>query len=326
MPKGGRQCVETLRAIGYPRQAGQVGVADAVVAVVQGLDALVDSLQHQAHVNEANIGRHHQPRQRRAVLLTRHFLGAGVGQQRLEVETAAQRRVQQGQRTIRCVHRADDVDVGGHRELLAGVRQDHLHRRRAAVQRVTLVGFDQGDQLTEDLADVAPVDFIDHHCKALVGGLPRLAAQLLERAGADFIGHFARFRIARQHRAQPFDELLVAVGLVEGNKAVALHGTGVLLAALELIDQRNQIGAVVAPVSGELPHRIGRLVEHRGAQALFHLHGGGFVDGVVLQGAPQGLTHIAVRAIGRRDGLDETVLGDVRHGRAHPRQDCGQQA
>mgnify|MGYP003380559245 CR=1 FL=1 len=42
-------------------------------------------------------------------------------------------------------------------------------------------------------------------------------------------------------------ELLVAVGLVKGHEAVALHRGGVLLACLELIDQADQVGAGILP-------------------------------------------------------------------------------
>ena len=59
---------------------------------------------------------------------------------------------------------------------------------------------------------------------------------------------------------------------MEGDEAVAQHGIGILLARFKLIDQRNQVGAVVTPVSGELPHRIGRLVKDGRAQPELDVH------------------------------------------------------
>ena len=105
-----------------------------------------------------------------------------------------------------------------------------------SVQWVTLVGFNQGNQLAENFADVAPVDFVDHHRKSLIGRLPGLAAQFLERAGPNLIFHFARIGITVQYRAQTLDEFLVAIGLVEGHEAVALHPDRILLPRLELVD------------------------------------------------------------------------------------------
>lgn len=73
--------------------------------------------------------------------------------------------------------------------------------------------------------------------------LAGLTAQLLERARANFVLHFARLGVAIQHGAQPLDELLVAVGLVECHEAVSLHRGRILLTCLELIDQADQICA-----------------------------------------------------------------------------------
>jgi hypothetical protein len=58
---------------------------------------------------------------------------------------------------------------------------------------------------------------------------------------------------------------------VEGDEAVSLNRTGVLLAALELIDQRNQVGAVVAPLSSELPCGIRCLVKNGRLQSAAYL-------------------------------------------------------
>ena len=116
--------------------------------------------------------------------------------------------------------------------------------------------------------------------------MPRLAAQVLESAGTDFVGHFARFRITCQHRAQPFDEFLVTVGLVEGDEAVALHGTCVLLATLKLIDKANQVGTLLAPVSGELPSGIHRLVKNGRFQTAAVLDRFRLFDGMRLEVCP----------------------------------------
>ncbi|MCY1559872.1 hypothetical protein D9M68_969530 [compost metagenome] len=90
---------------------------------------------------------------------------------------------------------------------------------------ISLVRFDQGDQLAENLADVAPIDLVDHHRESLIRCRSCPTTQFFEDARADLILNFASLCVAVENRPEPLDELLVTVGLVEGDKAVALDLT-----------------------------------------------------------------------------------------------------
>ena len=77
----------------------------------------------------------------------------GVGEEFDERETPAQRGIEQPDAPVRGVHRPDDKDVRWDGERLAAVGQEDTDP--------AFVEFEEGDELAEDLRDVAPVDFVD---------------------------------------------------------------------------------------------------------------------------------------------------------------------
>ncbi len=92
-------------------------MTDAVISVVKCLDTLIDDRQHSRDVDHLPTQCHPQAKKWRTRLITR------IRKHRHKVEPATQRRIQQGKRPVRCVHRADDVKVGWHRERFARIRQ-----------------------------------------------------------------------------------------------------------------------------------------------------------------------------------------------------------
>src|SRR5690606_36633938 len=104
------------------------------------------------------------------------------------------------------------------RKTLAGIRQSH---RNGVYSSFALIRFDQGDQFAKDLADVSPVDLVDHHCEFLIRCRSCLPAQILEDTCTDFVLDFTGLCIAVENRSESLHELLVTVGLVEGDEAVA---------------------------------------------------------------------------------------------------------
>src|SRR5260370_30686535 len=85
-----------------------------------------------------------------------------------------------------------------------------------------LVGFNEGNQFAENLADVAPVDLVDDHRELLLRFTTGALTQFLEYSITDFVAHLPAFRSFVEHRAQALDEFLVAVRLMERNEALTL--------------------------------------------------------------------------------------------------------
>jgi hypothetical protein len=104
------------------------GVADAVIAVDQIFEPLVDGVKHQVKLEPRHLS---------------HQL-CGVGLQLGELETAAQGCIEQGDRAIGRVHRAQYMQVAGNTEQLLGIGQAYFQRIGLAQ---ALVGLDQGDEL-----------------------------------------------------------------------------------------------------------------------------------------------------------------------------------
>ena len=70
-----------------------------------------------------------------------------------EGEAAAQRVVEHREAAVRRVHHADNVDVLGHTEQLAGVEELEFIP--------TLIALDEHEQLAENLGEVAAVNLVD---------------------------------------------------------------------------------------------------------------------------------------------------------------------
>src|SRR5690606_25712357 len=122
--------------------ADEERVADAVLAVDEIFDPVVELLKHLAQRDAVDILR--QKRRVRSDLA--------------EYEAPPQRGVEQCDRAVGGVHRADDVEVTGHAELAFRVRQTHCQRIGHAE---ALVRLQQRDQLAEDFGDIGAVDLVD---------------------------------------------------------------------------------------------------------------------------------------------------------------------
>ena len=109
-----------------------------------------------------------EPRINEAGAVGAEALGVEGGTQFHESEAASQRVVEHGETAVRRVHHADDVDVAGHVEELAGVEQLEL------VFRPAFIALNEHKQLAKDLGEVASVDLVDDEkilVILVVGGL-----------------------------------------------------------------------------------------------------------------------------------------------------------
>ncbi len=75
-----------------------------------------------------------------------------------EIKTSPQCGIQQCDRPIGGIHGADDVQVIRHSEFLLGIRERDC---RLVITANPLGFFNQRNQLTENLRDIAAIDFID---------------------------------------------------------------------------------------------------------------------------------------------------------------------
>ena len=101
-------------------------------------------------------------------------LGARV--QRDEGEAAAHRGVDQGDRAVGGVHRADDEEVLRQRERPSSSEE--------YIRSIDLVAVLQQEvQLAEDLRQVGAVDLVDDQDVRLAGVLARLVDELAQRSG-----------------------------------------------------------------------------------------------------------------------------------------------
>ena len=175
-----------------------------------------------------------------------------------EREAAAQGVVEHSERAVRCVHHADEVDVA--RDIEQLVRIEQLQR----VPRSALVVLDEHEQLTEDLREVTAVDLVNDEEVVVVRVVLRLLAEAVERA----LLEVKALRI----RAEPLDEVLVAVALVELHHHHALgvlhthHGIGQALCGEGLAHARGALQDDVllrAQDVGEGPVALGVHVDLR---------------------------------------------------------------
>ena len=132
----------------------KVGMTKAMVAVQQHLDSLVQRAQQAAYVYLVLL------------FLDDHAIKQlGPGRHLFKHKAATQCDIESGQGAVGGVHGADKVEVVRYAKGALGVRQ-------SGGQRLTfpspLAGFYQGDQLTEDARNVAPVDLVDDQH---IGGL-----------------------------------------------------------------------------------------------------------------------------------------------------------
>jgi hypothetical protein len=105
------------------------------------------------------------------------------------------------------VHRPQDVDVRRNRERLLALGQRDGHP--------ALVGLQQCDQLTEDLAQVGPIDLVDEYQIGALGmRLGRPADPLQDPVGQLQVDR-ATVGIGR---FEPLDEILVGIRRVEGHR------------------------------------------------------------------------------------------------------------
>ncbi|MNV39646.1 hypothetical protein D3C71_1312330 [compost metagenome] len=136
-------------------------------------------------------GCHPQTSQWRATLV------ASVRQHFHELKAAAERSIQQCQRAVRRVHGADHAYIRWNREVLVRIGQnDGL----AAALAGALVQLDEGNELAEHFADVAPVDLVDDDGELLFWEQGRAVAKLLEDARADLVAN-ASLALLLYHRA-----------------------------------------------------------------------------------------------------------------------------
>ena len=290
-------------SVGNLLQAGEIGMANAVVTVVKCFDAPVDCCQHLRNVDDFVIEEYAQTSQWCTCLIT------CIWKNGYEFKTAAKCSIQKRQRPVCRIHRADDVNVGRNTKRLTRIWKCHRHRMRTTF---TLVSLNQGDQLTEDLADIAAVDFIDNHGKSLIRCQSGTTAQVFEHPRPDFVLHVRLICAAGQDRAQAFNKFFIAIGLVKSDEAVTLDGTGRLWALFQFIDQLSEVGTVILPVTGKPPKRRLSLVEDRRSNAHLHVDRCGFFNRVVLKGAPQRVLNDAQLGpflCGHR--LRERMLGNV---------------
>ncbi|MCY1359175.1 hypothetical protein D9M69_457320 [compost metagenome] len=118
-------------------------MAQTVIAIQQHLDALIHHPQQLTDIHPYHLNVIQQLRP------WRHLL---------EHKAPAQGYIQPGQRTVGGVHGSDQVNILRHAEGLFRVRQFQAQR---FLRTVPLGRLDQGDQLTENARNIAPVDFID---------------------------------------------------------------------------------------------------------------------------------------------------------------------
>ena len=127
------------------------------------------------------------------------------------MEPPSQRRIEQRDRAVSSVHRAEDMEIGGQGEFFAGIGKGHSH---LVGPSLSFVLFQKRDQFTQHLGNVGAVDFIDYQNMSKISltvacvfcDFPEnsRSGNQAENAGASRIG------------TQSLDEILVPVGFVEG--------------------------------------------------------------------------------------------------------------
>ena len=75
------------------------------------------------------------------------------------MEPPSQRRIEQCDRAVGSVHRAEDMEIGGQCEFFAGIGKGHSH---LVGPSLSFVLFQKRDQFAQHLGDVGAVDFIDY--------------------------------------------------------------------------------------------------------------------------------------------------------------------
>ncbi len=144
--------------------AHQVGVAEAVVAVEEELDAGVDGFEDgDDEVDEVLLAVEDLGGEGGVEVVADH---CGVRGKLGEVKAAAQGGVHERDGAVGGVHGAQDVEVRGDGEALFGVWEAHDELVRCGE---SLGRLQEGDQLAEDFADVAAVDLVDD--EDVVGGV-----------------------------------------------------------------------------------------------------------------------------------------------------------
>ena len=127
-----------------------------------------------------------------------------------ETETSAQRIVDHSETPVGSIHHADDVEIFRDIEGHPVIGQRNFF--------APVVAFDQHHQLTEDLAQVAPVDLVDEEKVLPVGVVGSLLAEAVKNTFGQF--EAGAVRPVAQH------EILVGVILMELHE---LHPGGISL-------------------------------------------------------------------------------------------------
>ena len=127
-------------------------MTDGVLAVVQNGDSLVHGGQH-------FLNGHSLYADTRKKFWVRKHLPEG--------KTAAQRRVQSGDRPICGVHGADQINIFGYAERFLRIRKKS---EDALWLSLPFGRLDKGDQLAENLGNISAVDFINNeHITGFIG-------------------------------------------------------------------------------------------------------------------------------------------------------------
>src|SRR5262249_48849235 len=128
----------------------------------------------------------------------------GVWHQFDEPEPSSQCRVEQRDRSVCGVHRADQVDVRRHPESVSADREDHPF--------ASFVLFQNSQKLTEDARNVPTVDLVYDEEETTIRCLICVLAQPLEDAIAEPESDLA---VCRRLRPVSLDKVLVPVGGVK---------------------------------------------------------------------------------------------------------------
>src|SRR3989440_5704189 len=128
---------------------------------------------------------------------------AGIWHQFDEAKTAAQGSIQQGDRTISCIHRSYYIDVVRNLEWLARQREENRFP--------AFVLFEDAEQLAKDARDISSIDFVDDQVELAIWVRLSIFTQFFKDTILQREMHLAVDSL----RPKPFQKIFISIRRME---------------------------------------------------------------------------------------------------------------